>query len=186
MKVVVDFVAYDLPHKVKALKEFGMSSVHLDKNNYYETSHYVFKPPHPWSELPDEFRFSYEEQSKQYGIPWEAGSTPYNDMIPAIVQDLETVTEIYVDSPKSKVILEDIIGKFKPISILEGLGWSKNDARIPRKTCKVHTGENNTCAYYTARCMGIWFNARESLAKIIHSEPTVKMMKHIDIDYIFD
>ncbi|KAG6558446.1 MdBV-1-5b [Microplitis demolitor] len=183
MKVVVDFVAYELPHKLLALKEFGMSSVHLNKKNQYHTSHYIFKPPQPWSKLPDEYQFAYQEQSKHHGIPWEAGSTPYNDMIPAIVQDLETVTEIYVDSPKSKCVLEDIIDKYRPISTLESLGWTINDERIPRKACKVHTGETKYCAYYTARCMGIWLNVRESLAKTIHSEPTAKMMKHIDIHY---
>ncbi|XP_074102481.1 uncharacterized protein LOC141529705 [Cotesia typhae] len=185
MKVVIDFITYELPNGVFALKEFGMSSVGENENGNYETSHYVFKSPCDWLELPLEFQLTYKEQFKHHGIPWEAGSTEYNDTIQVIIEDLEHVTGIFVDSPKSKVILEDIIGKNKPINPIEGLAWLNNDRKSTRKACKVHQGDKFYCAYNNARRMSFWIKANEVLGELIGSKPTITMMKHININNTF-
>ncbi|XP_074107233.1 uncharacterized protein LOC141532690 [Cotesia typhae] len=181
MIVVIDFIAYDLPNDTFALKEFGLWSIAPDAKNNIVTSHYSFKPPYEWSKLPSEYQRTYEAHSKHHGIPWDKGTTPFNAMIPAIIDDLRHVTGIYVASAKAKVVLTELIGDQKEIAVLENLGWfDKNE--VVKNSCNLHREKGNNCAYDNARRMSIWININQMIVDASGFEPTVSIMEHVDVN----
>ncbi|KAH0554122.1 hypothetical protein KQX54_007816 [Cotesia glomerata] len=92
------------------IKELAIVSLQPNSNGEFIDSHYVFKPPYSWEQLPKKYRDDYLYRYEVYGIPWQLGHTSANSQESILMKHLYQARRVFVCESKTKHLLLQIIG----------------------------------------------------------------------------
>lgn len=108
--IVIDFHEYYVPYERLQMKELAIVSLQPNSKGVFIDSHYVFKPPYSWEQLPKNYQANYLYRYEVYGIPWQLGYTSAKSQESILMTHLYQAKRVFVCESNTKNLLLKIIG----------------------------------------------------------------------------
>ncbi|KAH0554974.1 hypothetical protein KQX54_014245 [Cotesia glomerata] len=176
--MVVDFVGYDLPHGVFAVKEFG--AITMDQSGELQQDYYqVVQAPYDLKKLPLTYKLSYDYFYDRHGISWYKGKLPFKTFKETLIEYLKNVKYIYVRNNTQKKLLMQFIGNRKEIIPLDKFGFDIAPQMFT--LCPNHNNEKYNCALENCRDMAMWLKKSEMFKPVVLKRNM--SLKNVVIDF---